>query len=110
MHADVNGDNNLTISDAWGTFGRISGRFSAWPNNVEDVKFFTVSQYATINGSSTNYTSSIAGVTNFTYDIIAGQPDSVTYYVLVPGDANGTGYNMARMTPIESVNHTSTRC
>jgi hypothetical protein len=99
--ADVNGDNNLTISDAWGTFGRISGRFSVWPNNVKDVKFFTVSQYGTINGSSTNYTSSIAGVTNFTYDIIAGQPDSVTYYVLVPGDANGTGYNMARMTPIE---------
>ena len=99
--ADVNGDNNLTISDAWGTFGRISGRFSVWPNNVKDVKFFTVAQYNTINNSSTNYTSSIAGTTNFTFDIVAGQPDSVTFYVLVPGDANGTGYNMARMTPIE---------
>jgi len=99
--ADVNGDNNLTISDAWGTFGRISGRFSVWPNNVKDVKFFTVSEYNTINNSSTNYTSTIAGTTNFTYDIVAGQPDSVTFYVLVPGDANGTGYNMARMTPIE---------
>ena len=100
-HADVNGDNNLTISDAWGTFGRISGRFTQWPNSVKDVKFFTVAQYNTINNSSTNYTSTIAGNTNFTFDIIAGQPDSVTFYVLVPGDANGTGYHMARMTPIE---------
>ena len=99
--ADVNGSNNTTISDVWGVFGRISGRFTQWPNNTKDVKFFTVSEYTTINGSATNYTSTIAGVTNFTFDILPGQPDSVVYYVMVPGDANGTGYNMARVTPIE---------
>lgn len=98
---DVNGDNNLTISDAYGVFGRISGRFTEWPNSVEDVKFFTVSEFNTIDGSSTNYTSTITGVTNFYYNILPGQPDSVVYYVLVPGDANGTGYHMARVTPIE---------
>jgi hypothetical protein len=99
--ADVNGSNNITVSDVWGVFGRISGRFNSWPNNTKDVKFFTASEYTTINGSATNYTSTIAGVTNFTFDILPGQPSSVTYYVLVPGDANGTGYNMARVTPIE---------
>ena len=99
-HADVNGSNSLSISDVWGVFGRVSGRFTEWPNNVEDVKFFTASEYNTINGSSTNYTSSIAGVTNFTFEILPGTT-SVTYYVMVPGDANGTGYNMARVTPIE---------
>jgi hypothetical protein len=99
--ADVNGSNNTTISDVWGVFGRISGRFTQWPNNTKDVKFFTASEFATINGSATNYTSTIAGVTNFTFDILPGQPDSVVYYVMVPGDANGTGYNMARVTPIE---------
>ena len=99
-HADVNGSNSLSISDVWGVFGRVSGRFTEWPNNVEDVKFFTVAQYNTINGSSTNYTSSIAGVTNFTFEILPGTT-SVTYYVMVPGDANGTGYHMARVTPIE---------
>ena len=99
--ADVNGSNNITVSDVWGVFGRISGRFNSWPNNTKDVKFFTTSEYTTINGSATNYTSTIAGVTNFTFDILPGQPDSVVYYVLVPGDANGTGYNMARVTPIE---------
>jgi hypothetical protein len=81
-------------------FGRISGRFTEWPNNVEDVKFFTTSEYNSINGSSTNLTSSIAGVTNFTFEILPGTT-SVTYYVMVPGDANGTGYHMARVTPIE---------
>jgi hypothetical protein len=99
--ADVNGSNNTTISDVWGVFGRVSGRFTQWPNNIEDIKFFTASEYSTINGSATNYTSSIAGVTNFTFEILPGQPSSVTYYVMVPGDANGTGYNMARVTPIE---------
>jgi hypothetical protein len=101
--ADVNGSNNTTISDVWGVFGRVSGRFTQWSNNVEDVKFFTASEYTTINGSATNYTSTIAGVTNFTFEILPGQPSSVTYYVVVPGDANGTGYNMARVTPIEVV-------
>ena len=99
--ADVNGSNNTTISDVWGVFGRVSGRFTQWPNNIEDIKFFTASEYATINNSATNYTSTIAGVTNFTFEILPGQPSSVTYYVMVPGDANGTGYNMARVTPIE---------
>ncbi len=99
--ADVNNSGNITISDVWGIFGRVSGRFTEWPNNVEDVKFFTASEYNTINGSNTNYTQTIPGLTNFTFEIIAGQPSSVTFYVMVPGDANGTGYHMARVTPIE---------
>jgi hypothetical protein len=99
--ADVNGSNNVTISDAYGVFSRVAGNFTQWPNNTKDVKFFTATEFATIDGSSTNYTSTIPGVTNFTYEIIAGQPSTVTFYVAVPGDANGTGYHMARMTPIE---------
>lgn len=99
---DVNGSGTLTIADAYGVFGRIAGRFSAWPNGVPNIKFFTSVEYNTISGSpTTNYTSIIPGVTNFTYQIQANQPDSVTYYVLVPGDANGTGYHMARLTPID---------
>ena len=101
--ADVNGSYGTTISDVWGVFGRVSGRFTQWPNNTKDVKFFTSSEYTTINGSATNYTSTIGGVTNFTFNILPGQPDSVVYYVMVSGDANGTGYHMARVTPIEVV-------
>jgi hypothetical protein len=102
--ADVNSDNTISITDAYGIYGRLAGRFSAWPNSTMDVKFFTAAQYATINGSSTNYTSSIAGVTDIEFNIVAGQPDSVTFYVLGKGDANGTGFHMARVTPIQIVN------
>jgi hypothetical protein len=102
--ADVNSDNTISITDAYGIYGRLAGRFTAWPNSTPDVKFFTASQYATINGSSTNYTSSIAGVTDIEFNIVAGQPDSVTFYVLGKGDANGTGFHMARVTPIQIVN------
>ena len=102
--SDVNGSNDVTIADVYSVFGRIAGRFSAWPNSVKDVKFFSVSQYNTINTSTSNLTATIPGVTNLTFNIIAGQPDSVTFYVLGMGDANGTGYHMARMIPIEIVN------
>ena len=101
--ADVNTSYGTTITDAYGVFGRIAGRFTTWPNNTKDVKFFTTNEYTTINGSVNNYTSTIAGNTNFYYDILVGQPDSINYYVMVTGDANGTGYHMARITPIEVV-------
>jgi hypothetical protein len=104
---DVNGDNQITISDTYGVFGRIAGRFNEWPNGVKDVKFFTESEYTTITGApSTNYMSTIPGVTNFTYEILP-DVDSVTFYVLVPGDANNTGFNMARITPIPINNPTN---
>ena len=99
--ADVNGDNNVTISDAYGVFGKIAGRISVWPNSVKNVKFFTPTEYAAISAATTNLTATYPGTTNFYYNILPGQPDSVVYYVMVPGDANGTGYHMARVTPIE---------
>jgi hypothetical protein len=102
--ADVNGSNSISIADVYSIYGRLAGRFSTWPNSVQDVKFFTATEFSTINGSSTNYTSSISGVTNLVFDIVAGQPDSITFYTLGKGDANGTGFHMARITPIEIIN------
>lgn len=104
-HGDVNGTSNVTISDAYGVFGRVAGRFSVWPNNVLDVKFFTTSEYTTVVSNPTvNQTATITGVTNFTYNILPGQPDSANFYVLVVGDANQTGYHMARVKPVTIVN------
>ena len=102
--ADVNGDNNITVSDVYGAFGRVSGRFSSWPNNVKDVKFFSASEYASINGATSSLQSTIPGVTDLVFNILPGAGNSVTFYVAVPGDANGTGFQMARMTPIEIIN------
>jgi hypothetical protein len=102
--SDVNNDDKITVSDVYGIYARVSGRFGSWANSRKDILFFTDVEYGKINGATSSQQSSIAGVTNFTFQIIAGQPDSVTYYVLGMGDVNGTGYNRARMTPIEIVN------
>jgi len=100
---DVNGHTgDITIADVYSVYGRLAGRFSAWPNSQKDVWFFTKSQYDSINGSSTNYVTSKPGVNNFTYTI--NGKDSITYWVAVKGDANATGFKMARLTPIKITN------
>jgi hypothetical protein len=101
---DVNNDDKINVSDVYGIYARVSGRFTSWANSRKDILFFTETEYSSINGSTSSKQSTTPGVTNFTFQIIAGQPDSVTYYVLGMGDVNGTGYNRARMTPIEIVN------
>lgn len=102
--ADANGDNNITVSDVYSVFGRVSGRFTVWPNSVKDVKFFSASEYASINGATSSLQSTIPGVTDLVFNILPGSANSVTFYVAAPGDANGTGFQMARMTPIEILN------
>jgi len=100
---DVNGaDGSITIADVYSVYARLAGRFTAWPNSQKDILFFTVAEYNTINASSTNYAPTISGVTNFYYTIDG--KDSITYYVNVKGDANGTGFKMARLTPIKITN------
>jgi hypothetical protein len=99
---DVNGSNSVTITDAYAVFGKLAGNFATWPNSVPNILFFTETQYASINGSATSLASTIPGVTNFEY-LLNGK-DSVTYYVAVKGDANSTGFKMARLVPITIVN------
>lgn len=100
---DVNGSSSISISDAYSVFSRIAGGLTAWPNSVPELLFFTDTEFSAINGSSSDQSSTYPGVTNFTH-YINGGVDSVTYYVSVKGDANSTGFNMARLTPIEIVN------
>jgi hypothetical protein len=100
---DVNGtDGSITIADVYSVYGRLAGRFNAWPNSKKDVMFFTVAEYNSINGSATNLTSTYSTINNLTFSI-DGQ-DSTTYYVAVKGDANSTGFKMARLTPIKITN------
>jgi hypothetical protein len=100
---DVNGtDGTISIADVYSVYGRLAGRFSAWPNSKKDVMFFTVAEYNSINGSATNLTSTYSTINNFNYTIDGR--DSITYYVAVKGDANSTGFKMARLTPIKIVN------
>jgi hypothetical protein len=100
---DVNNtDGSISIADVYSVYGRLAGRFSSWPNSKKDVMFFTVAEYNAINGSATNLTSTYSTVNNFNYSIDG--KDSITYYVAVKGDANSTGFKMARLTPIKITN------
>jgi len=103
--ADVNGSNTITIADLYSVFGRIAGRFTAWPNNVKDVLFFTEPEYTTVNSATTSQRTTIPGVTIFDRVILATDPHTaVNFYVLGMGDANNTGFQMARTIPIEIAN------
>jgi hypothetical protein len=105
---DVNGtDGTISIADVYSVYGRLAGRFSTWPNAKKDVMFFTVAEYNSINGSATNLTSTYSTINNFNYTIDGR--DSITYYVAVKGDANNTGFKMARLTPIKIVNPTNAK-
>jgi hypothetical protein len=105
---DVNGtDGSISIADVYSVYGRLAGRFTAWPNGKKDVMFFTVAEYNSINGSATNLTSTYSTINNFNYTIDGR--DSITYYVAVKGDANNTGFKMARLTPIKIVNPTNAK-
>jgi hypothetical protein len=100
---DVNGsDGSISIADVYSVYGRLAGRFSAWPNSKKDVMFFTVADYNAINGATSNLVGTYGTTNNFTYTIDGR--DSITYYVAVKGDANATGFKMARLTPIKIVN------
>jgi hypothetical protein len=100
---DVNGTaGDISIADVYAVYGRLAGRFTTWPASKKDVMFFTVAEYNSINGSATNPTSTYATVNNFNYSIDG--KDSITYYVAVKGDANATGFKMARLTPIKIIN------
>ena len=100
---DVNGTNgDISIADVYAVYGRLAGRFSSWPNSKKDVMFFTVAEYNSINGAASNLTSTYSTINNFNYSIDG--KDSITYYVAVKGDANSTGFKMARLTPIKIIN------
>lgn len=105
---DVNGTTgDISIADVYSVYGRLAGRFSSWPNAKKDVMFFTVAEYNAINGAATNLTSTYSTVNNFNYTIDG--KDSITYYVAVKGDANSTGFKMARLTPIKIVNQNNAK-
>lgn len=100
---DVNGtDGTITIADVYSVYGRLAGRFTSWTKGIKDVLFFTESEYSQIASATSNKTGMYSGVNNFTYYI--NGKDSITYYVAVKGDANATGFKMARLTPIKIVN------
>lgn len=83
--------NGITISDAYMIFGRLAQGATSYPG-VPDVLFFTEAQYNQIAASATDLSGTIPGQVTF---LSANINNTTTgnYYLLVPGDVNGTGLN-----------------
>ena len=89
--ANPNQANGITISDSYTLFSRLAQGLTTYPNNP-DVLFFTEAQYTQIAAATTNLSATIPGVSTFTSANI-NNTTAANYYLLVLGDANGTGRN-----------------
>jgi hypothetical protein len=89
--ANPNQANGITISDSYTVFSRLAQGLSTYPN-TPDLLFFTEAQYNTIAASTTDQSATIPGVSTFTSANI-NNTTAANYYLLVLGDANGTGRN-----------------
>jgi len=91
--ADINKNNVYTISDAFLVFNRIAQGAQRWNDflpGTKDVMFFRVGQKQSIFAApGTNFTSTITP-THDLVDTLNGE-DSVSYWGVLLGDANGTG-------------------
>jgi hypothetical protein len=89
--ANPNQANGTTISDSYTVFSRLAQGLSAYPT-TPDILFFTEAQYNTIAAASTDQSATIPGQVTFLSANI-NNTTAANYYLLVLGDANGTGHN-----------------
>jgi hypothetical protein len=83
--------NGITVSDSYLVFARLAQGLGTYTNNP-DVLFFTEAQYNTINAASSDQSGTIPGQEEFLSPQINGTTAG-NFYLLVLGDANGTGLN-----------------
>ncbi len=89
--ANPNQANGITISDSYTLFSRLAQGLTNYPN-TPDLLFFTEAQYNQIAAATTSLSATIPGVSTFTSANI-NNTTAANYYLLVLGDANGTGRN-----------------
>ena len=89
--ANPNQANSITISDSYTVFSRLAQGLTTYPGNP-DILFFTEAQYNTIAAATTDQSAIITGQSTFLSANI-NNTTTANYYLLVLGDANGTGHN-----------------
>lgn len=88
---NTNQTNGITVADSYLLFARLATNGTSYANNP-DVLFFTEAQYNTISNATSDQSSSIPGLAEFLSPNINGTTTG-NFYILVLGDANGTGLN-----------------
>jgi hypothetical protein len=82
---DVNGDNNLSITDVYLTFMRIIGR--SWRPGVPNYRIFTVAEWNVINASSSNLKNTYTGQQSVTTSGLTNR-GSTNFYLIRTGHNN----------------------
>jgi len=88
---NINQTNGITVADSYLLFARLATNGTGYPV-TPDVLFFTEAQYNTISNATSDQSSSIPGLAEFLSPNINGTTTG-NFYILVLGDANGTGLN-----------------
>jgi hypothetical protein len=87
---DVNGDNKITISDAYYINGRRWNIFTDWISSFRS-RYFTTAQYNAIKATTSNLKVTHPGVSSITINNpISG--GTANYYLIAPGYSGTTNY------------------
>ena len=87
---DLNGDNQISISDAFQIAAKKSGLYSGFTNTFVS-RIYTPSQYNTINSSTSNVKSAIPGVSSTTVTNPTSGGTS-NFYIFSPGYSGSVSY------------------
>jgi hypothetical protein len=86
---DVNNDGRINISDAYYIFMKKIGRLVVWNYMLPNTRLFTVSEYNTINSSTTDLRTTYPGVQSVTINSPVNGGSS-NYYIINTGYSNVT--------------------
>lgn len=78
---DVNGNNNLNITDIYQIYYRLSGGISDWQFSVPAYRLFTSAQWSVINSSSTNLKSTYVGTQSIIVDSLISNGSTNLYLI-----------------------------
>ena len=81
---DVNGDNNLSVSDVFLIYYRRNNGIPSWLNSTPIYRLFNASQWSVINTSTTNLKSTYAGIQSLIVDNLTYN-GSTNFYIIKTG-------------------------
>jgi len=85
---DVNGDNTISISDAYFINKKRYSMASSWPS----IYLYTPSQYTSLTTGTTDLRSSILGVSSITINSPVSGTTTGNYYIIAPGFKGQVSY------------------
>jgi hypothetical protein len=78
---DVNSNSVLNVADVFNIYYRVAGGTTVWPPFSPAYRFFTTTQWSTINTSNSNLTTLFPGVQSITFDNLVSKGTTNIYLI-----------------------------